>query len=136
MDGRPSAIFHRMNVSRVLLFSPLCAMLVLLLFAGCTSSSFYDPAYDEANRAMDSNYQLSKRIMDAYVNLQVERAKVKEITPEKAKALIRLKAAEVAADLSKADREIADGYERSISRRRSLTCLTTTSYNSAFTTCN
>lgn len=125
-----------MNVSPVPLFSPFCAILLLVLFAGCTASSFHDPAYDEANRAMDSNYKQSVRIMDAYAAVLLERMKAREITQEKAKALIRLKSTELLADLDKADRDIADGYERSISRGRSLTCMSTTSYNSAFTTCN
>lgn len=136
MDIRPSSILPRMSILHITLYSPLGMMILLVLLAGCTPSYFTDPAYDEANRAMDYNYQLSNRIMEAYVNLQSERLKSGEISQEKAKALIRLKGAELLADLSKADREIADGYERSISSGRSLTCTSTTSYNSTFTTCN
>jgi len=135
MDSRPSAMLPLMSVLCITLIRPLGMMILLALLAGCTPSYFPDPAYDEANRVMDYNYQLSNRIMEAYVNLQSERLKSGEISQEKAKALIRLKGAELLADLSKADREIADGYERSISRGKSLTCTSTTSYNSTFTTC-
>jgi len=62
--------------------------------------------------------------------------KAGEITKTRANALMDLKMEEVTAELTKANREIADNYKRSASRGRSFTCTTTTSSNLAFTTCN
>ncbi|MEQ1844711.1 MAG: hypothetical protein ABL983_03930 [Nitrospira sp.] len=95
-----------------------------------------DPAFDEAIRAQDRNEERLKRIMDAYIAVQRERVKAGEISRERAAALNRLKLEELLADNEKANREIVDNYKRSKSSGRSFTCTTTTSVNSAFTTCN
>lgn len=113
-------------------------MLLIVLLAGCRSNYLHEPdsAYDEANRAMDHNFQRARQIMDAYVALQMDRVKVGEISRVRANALIRLKVAEVEAEMTKANSKISDDYRRGKSSGRSFTCMTTTSFNSAFTTCN
>jgi len=117
-------------------FSMIVLPLIVLL-VGCRPSYVHeqDPEYDAANRAMESNDKKARQIMDAYVALQMDRVKVGEISRARANAMIRLKVAEVAAEMDKANKQIADDYKRSKSTGRSLTCMTTASYNSAFTTC-
>jgi hypothetical protein len=124
---------------RVVTFSSLLYVMLFITFlVGCKSSNVLepDPAFDEAIRAQDSNVQRFRRIMDAYIIVQRERVKAGEISRERAVALNRLKLEELLADMEKANREIADNYKRSHSSGRSFTCVTTTSFSSAFTRCD
>ncbi len=97
---------------------------------------WYDPAYEAAKKAMEDNDKRARRIMDAYLIVQKERVKAKEISEERAKAEIQLKLEEVIADMNRANSVISDSYARRNSRGRSFTCMTTGSSNSAFTMCN
>lgn len=92
--------------------------------------------YDEAKRAMNYNESIGNTKLLAYTSLLSEQVKAGKISRKEGKALFELKMTEVISQVTQANREVLDRYHRSKASGRSLTCITTTSPNVSFASCN